>query len=492
MTVGNLTTSPNAAGGRLARIALGGRVGREFAKLWCASAVSGAGDGTALIAAPLLAFSLTRDPRLIAGVTTALTLPYLLFSLPAGVIIDRVDRRRAMAYVDAFRAVLLAGFTVLVITHVVGILELYACFFLIGTCETFFRNSSQTLIPQVVERDALPLANSRMMGAEIVMNEFVGPMTGGLLFAIAPPVPFGIDAASFAVSSTLLSRLRPPPELQQPRTGPRPPISPRAMAGELKAGLRVLWRHRILRNMALIAGVTNLVTYGILGVLVVYARENLHVSKTGYGLLLGAAAIGGLIASRIGPAVLRKLGREWTLLLAIVLQAGAYLAIFLITQPLLFAAMLAVASLGLVQWNVVAILLRQTMVPHEMLGRVNGVYRFIAWGTLPLGAISGGLLAGAFGVRSVFSTAAVALGLVLIYVVRVTVRREITAAESSQATAEPAPVAAEPGPAVNPDPAAETDPAGEPDPTAETDPAGEPDPTAETDPAGEPDPQVAP
>jgi predicted lipid-binding transport protein (Tim44 family) len=111
-----------------------------------------------------------------------------------------------------------------------------------------------------------------------------------------------------------------------------------------------------------------------------------------------------------------------------------------------------------------------------MLGRVNGVYRFIAWGTLPLGAISGGLLAGAFGVRSVFSTAAVALGLVLIYVVRVTVRREITAAESSQATAEPAPVAAEPGPAVEPDPAAETDPAGEPDPTAETDPAGEPDP----------------
>ena len=231
--MGDLTTSSRRGGavsGRLARIAVGGPAGREFAKLWCASAVSGAGDGTALTAGPLLAFTLTRDPRLIAGVTAALTLPYLLFSWPAGVLIDRADRRRAMARVDAFRAVLLAGFTVLVITHAVGLLARYACFFLIGTCETFFRNSSQTLIPQVVGREALPLANGRMMGAEIVMNELAGPMTGGLLFAIAPPVPFGIDAASFAVSSALLSWLRPPPP-----------------------ELRVLWRHRILRSMALIA-----------------------------------------------------------------------------------------------------------------------------------------------------------------------------------------------------------------------------------------------
>lgn len=438
--MGDLTTSSRrggTAGRRLARIALGGPVGREFAKLWCASAVSGAGDGTALTAAPLLAFSLTRDPRLIAGVTAALTLPYLLFSLPAGVLIDRVDRRRAMAFVDAFRAVLLAGFTVLVITHAVGLLALYACFFLIGTCETFFRNSAQTLIPQVVEREALPLANGRMMGAEIVMNEFAGQMTGGLLFAIAPPVPFGIDAASFAVSSALLSWLRPPSELQPPRTGPRPPVSGRALLAELAAGLRVLWRHQILRSMALIAGVINLVTYGILGVLVVFARKNLHLSTTDYGLLLGAAAAGGLIASRFGPAVLRKIGYEPALLLAIALQSGSFLVIFLTSNPLLVAAMLAVSSLGMVQWNVIAVLLRQTMAPHEVLGRVNGGYRFIAWGTLPVGAISGGFLAHEFGVRSVFSTAAIALAVVLIYLVRVALRREISAAAEGNAQVTP-------------------------------------------------------
>lgn len=457
--MGDLTASPadQAQGqpsrperGRLARIALGERIGREFAKLWVASAVSGAGDGIALTAAPLLALSLTRDPRLIAGVTTALTLPYLLFSLPAGVIIDRVDRRRAMARVDAFRAVLVGGFTVLTITHAVDLPALYACFFLIGTCEAFFRNSSQTLIPQVVERENLAAANGRMMGAEIVMNEFLGPMTGGLLFSLATALPFGIDAVSFGVSSTLLTRLRPPPELQ-PRTPPKrekaPAVSVKALLTELKAGLRALWRHHVLRSLALIAGLINLVSYGVLAVLVLFAREDLHVSKTGYGLLLGASAVGGVIAARLGPAAVRAIGHESALLVAIALQAVSYLVLFFTTQPLLAAAMLALASYGLVQWNVIAVFLRQTLVPHEMLGRVNGVYRFIAWGTLPLGAVCGGFLASAFGVRSVFSASAIGLAAVLVYLVRVALRRGIATALSrreTEAAAEAAAAAAEP------------------------------------------------
>lgn len=426
--------SPRQGRRKLAKMALGERIGREFAKLWLASAVSGAGDGIALTAAPLLALSLTRDPRLIAGVTTALTLPYLLFSLPAGVIIDRIDRRRAMARVDAFRAILLGGFTVLTIIHLVDLAALYACFFLIGTCEAFFRNSSQTLIPQVVEREVLPLANGRMMGAEIVMNEFLGPMTGGLLFSFAAALPFGIDALSFALSSTFLTRLRPPAALQPAKdenpSGTRPAISPRALLGELGAGLRALWQHPVLRSLALIAGVINIVSYGSLAVLVVFAREDLHVSKTGYGLLLGASAVGGVIAARFGPAVVRAIGNESALVVAIALQAAGYLALFLTSQPLLAAAMLALASFGIVQWNVTAVYLRQTLVPHWMLGRVNGVYRFIAWGTLPLGAICGGFLASAFGVRSVFSAGAIGLGAVLIYLVRMALRREIAVALS--------------------------------------------------------------
>lgn len=421
---------------KLARILLGERIGREFAKLWFASAASGIGDGIALTAAPLLALSLTRDPRLIAGVTTALTLPYLLFSLPAGVLIDRVDRRRAMARVDAFRAILLGGFTVLTITHLVDLPALYACFFLIGTCEAFFRNSSQTLVPQVVEREVLALANGRMMGAEIVMNEFLGTMTGGLLFSLAAAVPFGIDAASFAVSSTLLTRLRPPVALQPPKSGKpsdaRSAASPRTLLGELKAGLLALWQHPVLRSLALIAGMINIISYGIIAVFVVFAREDLHVSKAAYGLLLAASAFGSVIASRLGPALMRVIGHEWAMLVAIVVQSVSYLVLFLTSQPLLAAAMLALVGFGIVQWNIIAVYLRQTLVPSGMLGRVSGVYRFIAWGTLPLGAICGGFLASAFGVRSVFSAGAIALAAVLIYLVPMALRRGIAIALSHQ------------------------------------------------------------
>jgi predicted MFS family arabinose efflux permease len=139
-----------------------------------------------------------------------------------------------------------------------------------------------------------------------------------------------------------------------------------------------------------------------------------------------------VLAARLGPVLIRTMGNEWALLLAIAIQAASYLVLFVTSQPLLAAAMLAADSFGVVQWNVNAILLRQTLVPHGMLGRVNGVYRFIAWGTLPLGAICGGFLASAFGVRSVFSAGAIGLAAVLVYLVRMASRRTITNAIKSE------------------------------------------------------------
>ncbi|HEY1617744.1 MAG TPA: MFS transporter [Streptosporangiaceae bacterium] len=414
---------------RLGRLLLGERIGREFAKLWAASAVSGVGDGIALTAAPLLAFSLTRDPRLVAGVTTALTLPYLLFSLPAGVLNDRLDRRRSMVRVDAFRAVLTAAFTVAVIAGRATLIELYGCFFLIGACEAFFRNSAQALVPQVVQRDALADANGRVLGTEIVMNEFVGPMTGGLLSAITAPLPFAIDAVSFAASSLLLSRVRTrPAAARTAAVASKPPLTLRAAAAEMAAGIRVLWGHRLLRTLALIAGLMNLVAIAVLAVLVVFARADLHMSKAGYGVLLGCAALGGVVASRAGPWVARRAGSEKALLLAVALQCAGCLIAFTTRVPAVLAAMLALCSAGQVQWNIVCVVLRQTLVADEILGRVNSVYRFIAWGVMPVGSLCGGLLAGAFGARSVFLAGGILLGAGLAYPVRLVARHDIAAA----------------------------------------------------------------
>ena len=417
------------AGRRWLDIGLGERLGREFTKLWLAAAVSGVGDGIALVAAPLLAASMTGDPRIIAGFPPALTLPYVLFSLPAGVLTDRVNKSRAMALVDAFRAVIVGGFTVLVVLDQVSIPVLYVCFFLIGSCETFFRNTSQALVPQVVKREGLALANGRMIGTEIVTLEFLGPMVGGLLFAVSATLPFGVDAASFAISSLLLWTLRPlVPDGPRARRHPqaRRPRRTRFLT-DLIDGLRVLWRDRVLRSLAVIAGLSNFVSFGILAILVVYARNELHIGNSAYGVLLGSAAVGGLIASRLGPVLARALGSEWTLFVAVAGQVTAYLVLSVTDQPVVAGAALAVAGAATVVWNVVAVVLRQTRVSPGYLGRVNSIYRQVAWGALPVGSICGGFVAHAYGTRTVCALGALLLGMAVLYLLRVAVRHEISA-----------------------------------------------------------------
>jgi MFS family permease len=426
---GGRHAAPRGARRRLARQQLG----REFAKLWYANAISASGDGVALTAAPLLAASVTSDPRLVAGVTTALTIPYLIFSLPAGVIIDRVDRRRGMVAVDAFRAVLLGAFTALVLTHHAELPALYVCFFLIGTCETFFRNSSQALVPLLVEPRGLAVANGRMMGAEIVMNEFLGPMTGGFLFTAAVPLPFGVDALSFAGSSLLLSRVRMKARPAAAQAGQRAAQAPerslaRSLLADMAAGIKTLWHQRLLRVLALMAGMSNFVSYGILAVLVLFARHQLHLANSGYGLLLGFAAVGGVVASRTGPTVAKALGNDWTVCLAVAVQASAYLVISTTSLPVLTGAMLALAAAATVQWNIVVVVLRQTLIPNQVLGRVNSIYRLVAWGALPLGSLTAGFVAHGLGIRAVFSGAAIVLGAATLYLFRMALRRDIAAA----------------------------------------------------------------
>jgi predicted MFS family arabinose efflux permease len=206
---------------------------------------------------------------------------------------------------------------------------------------------------------------------------------------------------------------------------PRPTL--RVLLAELRVGIHALWRHRLLRALALIAAVINLVTYGVLAVLVVFARIDLHMSKAGYGLLLAAAGVGGVVASRVGPSVVHRLGNGRALLLAVALQSAGFLVAYTTTVPALVGAMLALCSAGVVQWNIIAVVLRQTLVANELLGRVNSVYRFIAWGTLPLGSLAGGFLAGAFGVRSVFLAGGIVLAVLLAYLLWLVLRRDITA-----------------------------------------------------------------
>jgi len=396
----------------------GTRLGAAYGRLWTAATVSAVGDGMLLTSAPLLATTLTDDPRWIAGTTMALTAPFLLFGLPAGVLVDRVDRRRAMVVLDAVRALAVTCLAVTVLTGTVSLPMLYATLFVIGAGETVYRNASQAIVPAVVPAAALIPANARLVAAQNVGNQFAGPLVGSSLYALARSVPFLLDAASFLASAALLARLRLRPAAHGP-VGQAPRVAPprSGLAKDLLTGARWLWRHRLLRGLAAMAALLNLVAGATSAVLVVHAQRVLGLHEMGFGVLMASESVGAALAGVVAARTVRRVGRDRALVLVAAVQCLSYAALWLVHVPVVAGSALALTALGSVTWDVVVVALRQTLIPDQLQGRVNSVYRLVAWGSLPLGAAIAGVVAARFGTPSVFAAAtavvAVAGGLLL-------------------------------------------------------------------------------
>lgn len=404
------------------------RLGRDFSRLWWADAVSSIGDGVTLAAAPLLATRLTDDPRLIGAASVAFTAPFVLFGIPAGLLVDRLDIRRTMMWVDVVRAGLLAVLAAGIVGGWGGLPLLYLCMFLLGTGDVFCRNAAQVLVPFITPKSGLAVANARIMAAQEAGAGFVGPLVGALLFGVAVALPFGVDAATFLCSAVLLSRIR----------YRRPATAPPATAGvlsEMLAGARWLWRHSLLRSLALLSCLINLAGNAMLAVLVVHAAKVLHLSPFGYGVMLSCQAAGAVLASRFAPLLTKRLGREGALLATAVLIATSELVLATVPSPYAAGAALALFACGTVTWNVVVVVLRQTLIPAHLLGRANSVYRLIAWGGLPIGAAAGGLLAAEAGTSAVFGAGAAAMAVVAVALLLGARRRWITRVEQEASAA---------------------------------------------------------
>ncbi len=382
----------------MARTSLGG----NFHRLWTAGAVSNLGDGVVLAAMPLLAASLSREPTTVALVTAAGTLPWLLFSLLGGAIVDRVDRRRAMGVVDGFRfaAMGLLGFAL--VTGVESIALLVIVSFSLGMAETVFDNASQAILPSLVTDDQLETANGRLEGAQIVANQFAGPPLGAWLFGLTVSAPFFLDAASFGFAAVLVLTLR------GSFRAPRDEQNVTSVRADIAEGLRWLFRHRLLRTLAIALGVMNLIGVAAMTMLVLYAKEILHFSNTQFGLLLTTEAAGAVLGSMMAARLSQRFGNGITLTAAITVSAASFFVPALWAQPVAVAASLAIGGFGGVVWNVITVSMRQSLIPDALLGRVNSAYRLFGWGTMPIGAISGGLIARAFGLRAPFLVAGVA------------------------------------------------------------------------------------
>ena len=371
-------------------------LGREYAKLWTASTVSNLGDGITQVAMPLLAASLTRNAVLVAVVAAAGQLPWLLFSLHAGAVVDRVDRRRLMAGVDVMRCLLMATLASLTLAGLATVPLLAGVVFLHGVGETLFANATQPLIPAVTGGRDLESANARLYAGEIVTNGFAGPPLGGLLFAAAAGLPFLVDSASFLVSAALLVAIH---GVFRPERPEGPPTTMRADIGE---GLRWLWHMPLLRWLSLLLAAGNLAGGATGAVFVLFALEKLGLGNAGVGFVLLGGAVGGLAGSAVASRLSRRLGPGRTMTLVTLAGGLAIAGIGLASSPLVVAALLAVEGAFAVIWNVITISLRQEIIPDRLLGRVSSAYRLLGVGAAPVGALLGGLLGQAGGLRAVF------------------------------------------------------------------------------------------
>jgi MFS family permease len=374
------------------------RLGRPYWRLWWANTISSTGDGAFVAALPLLAVTITRDPRLVSVVTAATFLPWLLLSLPAGAVVDRFNRATLMWRAQAVQAAVVAVVAILIVVHEADIEVLAAGGFLLGSAEVIFGNAAQAMLPALVPPDLLAKANGSQQVSLTVGESFVGPPVGSVLFAAAAALPFGLDAASFAGSAALVATL--------PRTGPTAGSDSRpTIRAQIAEGLRWLVRHRLIRVVAVLLGIYNFANQMGQAILVLLATQTLHVSTRGYGLLLAASAVGSVVGGLVNPVLTRKLGLLLSLVLPGVVDAAAFVGIGLAPDAVVVAALLAVQGFSVAMWNVVTVTLRQQIVPGHLLGRVNSVYRMLGWGLMPLGALAGGFVAHAAGLRAPYVVA---------------------------------------------------------------------------------------
>jgi MFS family permease len=407
---------------------IGGGLGRPFWTVLSASGLANLADGVFWVALPLLAVGLTDSPALVAGVTVASRLPWLVFALVAGAMADRLDRRRTMILVDVGRVVLLAGLGLSVVIGVATIWLLYVVAFLLGVLETLFDTAAQSMLPNVVDdRDRLTAANSRLFGVELTMNQFVGPPVGGLLAASGLALAFGTSAAAYLGAALLLLSLS--GTFRAERSGPSTKV-----LDDIAEGMRYQFGHSLLRTLALVVGMLNLAGGAVWAILVLYAVAPgpMGLDAVGFGLLLTAMAVGTVGGTVMAGFLERRLGKPNLLVVCIVALAIEHMTLALTADPFIVGGVLALGGLFLGAFNPVFVSLRMRIVPGHLLGRVVASFRVLGMGTLPLGALLGGLLGEAFGLTAVFVSAAI-LTIVLLPARLVITDARIAAAEAAVA-----------------------------------------------------------
>ncbi|HEY5836282.1 MFS transporter [Streptomyces sp.] len=396
-------------------------LGRDFRRLWAANSVSTLGDGVVAAAAPLLVASVADDPVLVGLAVFVQQLPWLLFSLVSGVVIDRLDKQRLIVAVDALRGALTAVLAVAVWSGHASIPVIYALAFLLGTGETLAATAASTLVPAVVPDELLPKANARLHGSYFVLNKFAGRPLGASLFVLAAALPFGLDAMSFLVSAALVATMRgvrreravgaSKEAGRSPEGGASPHAGRPSVRADIAEGLRWVWADPVIRMMSVALCLMNVTLTAGMSTLVLYARDRLGMSEVGYGLLLSASAVGGVFGAMLAPRLQARFRASPLLRAGLVVETLTHVGLAASTTAWAAVSVLVAFGVHSSVLGGVETTFRQRRVPEELRGRVHSAFLMFAYGGNVVGAVVGGPLVRWHGVTAPFWCSAVAMTL---------------------------------------------------------------------------------
>lgn len=385
---------------------------RNFAALWAGTAATNLADGMFKLTLPLLAVSMTDSPALIAGATFVNTLPWLMLSLPAGALADRVDRRRLIMTMTSVRALILAALVFGLLADLLPLAALYVAALLLGTSEVLSDTTRMSVIQMVVPRNRVESAFAKLTATETVANEFVGPPLGGMLAATGFAIAMGASGVGYAVAVLALAVMTGSYRSTRTRT-PSPAAA--TLLHDIRDGVKYVWRERVLRMLLLAAGGATACWAAWTAVIVLYAVTPgpLGLTRSEFGLLMGSLGVGGVVGAFAAPSVTRRLGRRVALTGSMTCFTVLLATPAVSVSPHLIAATTFLGGVGSGAWNVAYSSLRALVVPEEMMGRYSGVSRLTSWGAMPFGAALAGITAELVGVRGVFWAGAITCSAVL-------------------------------------------------------------------------------
>jgi MFS family permease len=373
---------------------------QDFLKLWTGQSISEFGSQISQLALPwLAAVGLHASPFQFSLLGTLGFLPFILFALPAGVWVDRLRRRQILIVGDSARAVLLALIPILWATHTLQMWHLFVLEFVIGVFTVFFDVAYQSYLPSLVEREQLIEGNSKLQ-LTVSVSQVAGPSTSGaLIAAITAPYAIVADAASFVVSTLLMLRMRHRETVpEHTADSPRPKMWP-----DVKEGLRWVVGHPWLRAIAACTGTSNYFSQVLFAVVLLYLTRSLHFPAWETGLVFAVGSGGSILGALVVNRLQRRIGVGRTIVATAVCFSvgglGYPLAPRSAPLPLIMLAQILL-SFGSVAYNITQVSIRQAITPERLQGRMNAAMRWIVWGTIPLGTLTGGVIASAYGLRS--------------------------------------------------------------------------------------------